>query len=257
MPPYLQFDFARTPVTLIIAAIALALEVVCTFDDGRRIYYMNDLQLAIWWQIWDGQWWRPVTTALLHGHLLHALFNIAWLLVFGQAIERWLGPARTLGLYVLLAYMSMLPEYVWSEHTTVGLSGVLYGLVGFCWIGRAQRDDLAEVCTPAVMQMMLAWLVFCAVASHVRIMPVANVAHVCGLVFGLLYGLAVWGPWRRGSRVAAVAATLAVFSLLYAAPWHEHYQYVQRLRELRQLELHGIRIVPWQDDDTVEDRGEK
>jgi membrane associated rhomboid family serine protease len=246
MPPFLQFEFGRTPVTLIIAAVALALEVVCTFDDGRRLFYMNDLHLAIWWQIWDFEWWRPATTALLHGNLLHALFNIAWLLVFGQAIERWLGPVRTLGLYVLLAYMSMLPEYAFSEHTAVGLSGVLYGLLGFCWVGRGKREDLAEVCTPTVMQLMLGWLLFCAVASHFDLMPVANVAHVSGLIFGLLYGLAVFGPGsRRLWQGVALAATLGVLSLLYAAPWHPHYKYAQDLRELRQLERAGVRLLPW------------
>ncbi|MFO0896984.1 MAG: rhomboid family intramembrane serine protease [Pirellulales bacterium] len=245
MPPFLQFDFRRTPVTLIIAGVALALEVVCTFDEPRRLYYLNDLRLAIWWQIWDGELWRPATTTLLHGNLLHALFNISWLLVFGQAIERWLGPLRTLGLYVLLAYTSMVPDYVWTEQTAVGLSGVLYGLVGFCWIGRGTRDDLAEVCTPAVMQLMLAWLLFCVVTTHFDLMPVANMAHVAGLVFGLLYGLAVFGPWRRAFQAAAAAATLAVLSLLYAAPWHEHYQYVQRLHRQRQLEREGVRLIPW------------
>jgi membrane associated rhomboid family serine protease len=248
MTASVQFDFQRTPVTLLIAGAAAVIELASTFDPARREYFLNDLQLAIWWQIWDGQWWRPMTTAILHGNLLHAAFNLGWLLVFGEAIERWLGPARTLALYALLAYVSMLPEYVFDDqgHTAVGLSGVIYGLLGLTWIGRGSRPDLAEVCTPGVMHLMLAWLLFCAVASRFGWLPVANVAHVSGLIFGLLYGLAIFGPGpRRLWQGLAVAATLAVLATMVAAPWNAQYQHAQRVKQFRRLEREGVRFVPW------------
>ena len=68
-------DFNRTPVTLIIMAVSVALDLVCTFDHPRRNFYYNDAQLGIWIQIWEGQLWRPFTTTVLHGGLHPRFFT--------------------------------------------------------------------------------------------------------------------------------------------------------------------------------------
>jgi hypothetical protein len=144
-----EINFKRTPATLIIMAVAVALEVVCTIDDlqggGRRLAYCNDY-LGILPLIWMGELWRPFTSTLMHGDLLHAGFNVYWLLIFGAALENHLGSYRTLGLIVLLGYVSMLPEYVIGSYhreqpiMIVGLSGIVYGLFGMLWIGRHPAD---------------------------------------------------------------------------------------------------------------------
>ena len=152
MLPKPDINFQRTPVTLILAAVAVALELACTFDDaqdgGRRLAYYHD-SLGILPSIWAGELWRPFTTTLLHGGLLHAAFNCYWLVIFGSALENRFGPFRTLGLIVLLGYVSTLPQFIVSNYNTgpkeqiavVGLSGVVYGLFGillvafFLWAG--------------------------------------------------------------------------------------------------------------------------
>ena len=239
-----EFNFQKTPVTLIIAGLCLALEVVCTLDPERRYYYYNDLHLGIWLQIWEGELWRPFTTTLLHGDFLHAAFNLYWLAVFGSVIENWLGSLRTLGLIVLLAYLSSLTEYVLGNYLGfdptggVGLSGVGYGLFGLLWVGGWHRADFREVVNLETVQLMLGWFVFCIFTTYMDWMRIGNLAHAGGLVFGMLIGLAVFRSRPRWLwPPLAVIASLAVLATLYAAPGHEHYEYVlQRHEAERQFE---------------------
>ena len=236
MVPLREINFKRTPVTLIIMAVAVALEVVCTFDPGRRLYYYNDLKLGIRPYIWTGEIWRPFTTTLLHGGLLHAAFNVYWMAIFGPALENRLGSYRTLGLIVLLGYVSMLPQFIVSNYSQppvmiVGLSGVIYGLFGMLLVGRRWHPELEAVCDAGTRQIMIGWFVLCFFLTHFGVIPVANIAHGGGLLFGVLYGLAAFDTRRRLRwTILATAATLLVLSTLIACPGHMGYEAVKHLR---------------------------
>ena len=252
MLPVPAINFNRTPVTLIVAAVAVALELVGTFDESRRLYYYNEF-LGILPSIWEGQLWRPFTTCLMHGGPIHAAFNVYWLVVFGPALENRLGSYRTLGLVVLLGYVSMLPEYIiGSYHRTepvmiVGLSGIMYGLFGMLWVGRRWRPEFTLVCTDGTVQLLGFWFVLCIVLSHFGMMNVANIAHGAGFLFGALYGMALFSP-RHARRwtLAASMVSLLVLSTLIAAPGHEGYEFVRsRARAARQIEQ--LRQIPFGD----------
>jgi len=241
-----EINFKRTPVTLIIMAVAVALEVVCSFDDpqggGRRLAYYNDY-LGILPRIWAGELWRPFTSTLMHGDLLHAAFNVYWLLIFGAALENHLGSYRTLGLLVLLGYVSMMPEYViGSFHLDlrredpimiVGLSGIVYGLFGMVFIGRRWRPEFEAVCSTLTAQILMGWFFLCIVLTYAGYMRVANIAHAAGFIFGVLYGQAVFERrHRRRWTIAAIIASGLVLSTLIVCPGHSGYEHVKRTRRL-------------------------
>lgn len=234
MLPGVTIDFRRTPVTLILTATAAALELVCQLDPDRREFYLNDFKLGMWWQIWIGQWWRPFTCTLMHGSLLHAAFNLYWALLLGTVLESWMGPALFLGLFALLAYVSSLAEFVWSNYDQlhaglVGMSGVVYGLLGFLWAGGRWRADFRYVANPQTMQMMMAWFFACIFFTNAGVLPVANVAHGAGLVMGALTGFAVCDPRYRWPWTAAavIVAGLTLTTLFYC-PGHHGYIVAQR-----------------------------
>lgn len=234
-----EMDFRRTPVSLIIAAVAVALEVVFTFDEPRRIFYYNQY-LGILPSIWEGQIWRPFTTALVHGNLIHAAFNVLVFLSFGPALEVRFGSYRYLGLVVLLGYLSMLPQFLVSTYAArpvmiVGLSGIIYGLFGILLVGRRWHRDLAEVCDANTVQFLIFWLFLAILLSYLGMLPVANTAHVAGLLFGVLFGLALFDePHRIPWRVLAVVAAFAVLATLIAAPGHMGYEHIKQRRQLEQ-----------------------
>jgi len=238
-----EVDFRRIPVTVSLAVVIAAIEIVCTLDPDRRFYYYCDLRLGILSPIWAGEVWRPATTTLLHGNLIHALFNLYWLWIFGQVLEERLGSLRFLTLCVLLAYVSMLPEFlvvnyrreVGGQVPIVGFSGVIYGLFGLLWVGRRWRPEFRGVCTDDVVRMMLAWAALCVGLTWTRIMPVANIAHGSGLLFGVLYGWAAFAERRRSWQLAAALATLAVLATLLGFPGHRGYETTRRTQRFEQL----------------------
>jgi len=241
MLPLPELDFRRTPVTLIIAAVAVALEVVCSLDEARRLYYYN-AAFGILPSIWSGQGWRPFTTALMHGSWRHALFNVTMFVTFGSVLEVRFGSFRFLGGVVLLGYLTMLPQFLVSTYDgsplpmIVGLSGILYGLFGILLVGRRWHSDLAVVCDTNTVQFLIFWFFLCVVLTHFGILPVANTAHGAGLLFGVLFGLAIFGTPRRILwRVLAAVSTFVVLATLVICPGHPWYERVKQKKQLQQL----------------------
>lgn len=226
-----EIDFRRTPVTLILTALALALQVVCFLVPGQFEAYYDGWKLGIDFHIWVGEFWRPFTTTLLHGDPLHALFNVYWMAVFGPAVENLIGSYRTLGLIIVLATVSSLAELLIPSYfefpvgRMVGLSGVVYGLFGICWIGSRHRTEFLLVCDPLTVQILLAWLLICIPLTAFNVFNVANIAHGAGLLMGVLVGLAFFETRRRWlwASLAGIIA-LAAFASMMGFPTHPVYE---------------------------------
>ena len=233
MIPRPQIDFQRTPVTLIVAAVAVALELASMLRPELRDYYLDDLKLGMLSTIWEGEVWRPLTSSLLHVNLIHAAFNVYWLVTFGTVLEPYFGSYRYFGLLVLLAYVSAMPQFLLSnldtpldaQHGAVGLSGVGYGLFGLLWVGRRWRTDFGDVCNDDTVRLFVLWFFLCVALTYLHIMPIGNVAHGAGLLFGALYAEAALARRRRRLWIAAAAiASLLVLATVIAAPGHPLYQ---------------------------------
>jgi membrane associated rhomboid family serine protease len=79
----------------------------------------------------DGEWWRLITSAFLHGGLLHITFNMLFLWWFGRPLEAFLGPARYIGIYVVSALAGAAGSLLVAPTTpTVGASGAVFGILG-------------------------------------------------------------------------------------------------------------------------------
>jgi membrane associated rhomboid family serine protease len=74
-----------------------------------------------------------VTYAFLHGDFMHLALNLGFLLAFGSFVERHLGLARYLLLFVLTAVIGALTEYAFRAAeplALIGASGAVYGMTG-------------------------------------------------------------------------------------------------------------------------------
>src|SRR5438445_16083 len=97
------------------------------FDVTRFIAYP--------WRVADGEVWRLVTCTLLHGSIIHLLFNASLFLRFSVVIDNWLGPWFALLLYAMLAMSTSAAQLLVSPYIVlVGASGVVYGFFGFLWV---------------------------------------------------------------------------------------------------------------------------
>lgn len=146
-----------------------------------------------------GQWWRLITPMLIHFGFLHLAMNSLWYWELGRRIESYQGALALLGLTLVFSLASNVAQYSFSGPSLFGgLSGVLYGLLGHCWIYQRLAPNSAYRLPPGVLVMMLAWLLICmtGVFELLQFGSIANAAHVGGLVAGCLTGLC-GGLWQR------------------------------------------------------------
>ena len=139
-----------------------------------------------------GQWWRLITPMLIHFGLLHLTMNALWYWVLGQRIEARQGPWTLLGLTLLFSLASNLAQYSFSGPALFGgLSGVLYGLLGHCWLFQRLAPTAEYQLPRGVLVMMLAWLLICmtGIFELLQFGAIANAAHVGGLLAGCTTGL--------------------------------------------------------------------
>ncbi|WP_097303241.1 rhomboid family intramembrane serine protease [Pseudomonas chlororaphis] len=139
-----------------------------------------------------GQWWRLVTPMLVHFGFLHIAMNGMWYWELGRRIEQRQGSINLLGLTLLFSLVSNYAQYLFSGPSLFGgLSGVLYGLLGHCWIYQLLSPNPAYRLPRGVLAMMLVWLLICmsGLISVIGFGEIANAAHVGGLLVGCLTGL--------------------------------------------------------------------
>jgi len=125
----------------------------------------------------------------LHFGELHIVFNLLWLWYFGQQLETIQKSWQFLLIVVLTSFAANTTQYLSSQASNFGgMSGVVYGLVGYAWIlhnfvpGKKMRLN-SSIFVVFIIALVLMELV----ASS----WIATAAHVGGLVAGLIAGLFV------------------------------------------------------------------
>jgi GlpG protein len=138
------------------------------------------------------EWWRLITPTFLHFSLTHLIFNCLWIYILGSKIEIIDGKGIFLTLFLISGLSSNLGQYfITGDYLFGGLSGVVYGLLGYCFIldldNRGQRYDLPI----ALYIFMFIWLLigFTGLLKIFGFGNVANIAHLVGMIAGFILGL--------------------------------------------------------------------
>ena len=158
-----------------------------------------------------GELWRLVTTILPHGGILHLVFNVYWLWVFGTLVEEEYGHFKTALLILLFAIGSSAWEFA-ILIGGIGLSGVGYGLFGLLWMLSKHDERFHDAVDTRTVQLFVGWFIFCIIGTLTKIFPVANIAHGVGAVLGILVGLAITQKENRAPLIAGTAA-IVLFGL--------------------------------------------
>ena len=140
----------------------------------------------------NNEWWRLITPTFLHFSMTHLVFNCLWIYILGQRIEKLDGLSVFLFIFILTGILSNAGQFFWTQQYLFGgLSGSVYGLLGYCFIieldGRHGRYGLPE----ALYLFMFIWLLvgFTGVLSFFGFGNVANTAHLIGMIAGFIIGL--------------------------------------------------------------------
>lgn len=143
----------------------------------------------------SGQVWRLFTPDFLHFSWTHIIFNSVMLWFLGSQIEWFDGRGRLVLLFIITSLFSNGLQYIVSGPFFGGLSGVVYGILGYCWL--SQRKAPRFQFPPALVTFAVVWMVigFTPLPEMLGLGRMANEAHLGGFVAGL--ALAAVLPVRR------------------------------------------------------------
>lgn len=142
--------------------------------------------------IHGGQLWRLITPIFLHGNIIHLAFNVWATVIEGTLIETRRSTRTMLALVLLSAVASNVGQYVYVLNfypnlvPWVGISGVGYAMFGYLWMKGLYEPEQGMILHPSSVRIMLGWLLL----GFTGLFPMANGAHVVGLIVGVLFGLA-------------------------------------------------------------------
>ena len=150
----------------------------------------------------DAQYWRLVTPVFLHFGWLHIVFNCLWLWDLGGRVEQVMGHFNMLMLFLVIAVVSNVSQFAFGGAGLFGgMSGVVYGLLGFSWVAPLLQPAWQIQPPRGIMLLMVGWLVACMVGM-VEVLgfgAIANAAHTGGLLCGVVLGAAFGALSRTGS----------------------------------------------------------
>ncbi|UTW46001.1 rhomboid family intramembrane serine protease [bacterium SCSIO 12696] len=142
--------------------------------------------------------WRWLTPIFLHFGVSHVLFNCLWLWVFGHRLEHVCGKAFLFWLIIATGLGGNLAQYLWSPAVPFGgMSGVVYGLMGYVWLRQRQNPHPLLAFPPMLFGMMFIFLVLGITGTLSQLMGsgIANAAHLGGLVVGMAIAMFT-ASWR-------------------------------------------------------------
>ncbi len=130
---------------------------------------------------------NTLSPMFLHFGEMHLVFNMLWLWYFGRQLESLQSHWWFLGLVVSAAFVSNTAQYLALGYNNFGgMSGVVYGLVGYSWIIHyfMPRSNLV------INNSMFVFFVIALTAMEIFASSwIATAAHVAGLGTGLVLGL--------------------------------------------------------------------
>ncbi len=194
---------------LTVALMAISIVVAVVSRAGGNTSSIMGLFITKWeagggyiqWQeglpeILSGQVWRLFTPMFIHFGIMHILFNMLWLRDLGSMIEARESSWRLLLLVLLTSAGSNLAQYSISipgfptlsggSPMFGGMSGVVYGLLGYVWMRGKFDPSSGLFLHKSTVTMMMVWLVLCFTGL---LGPIANLAHLFGLLIGMGAGL--------------------------------------------------------------------
>jgi membrane associated rhomboid family serine protease len=141
----------------------------------------------------QGDWYRLVSYAFLHGGFIHILFNMLMLWWFGRPLEALLGRGRFLAVYFVSILAGAAGALIVSPQVpTIGASGAVFGILG---AGLVLERNRINVFGGSALIIVVLNLVLSFTLSYVSIG-----GHIGGLIGGALCVLAL-SAFGRGHAV--------------------------------------------------------
>lgn len=179
----------KAPVTmalLVIIAIVFAFEVLThAYESDAAMVAMGAIVPGL---VQRGELWRLIASMFLHGGWLHWLANSWALYQLGTLYEVLFGSKRFALIYFATGIGAGVASSLYNHGPAVGASGAIFGIMG-AFIFSIQRSPLYrhQPWTRGLIGQLVFWIVV-NIAIGYSLPFIDNVAHIGGLISGLLLG---------------------------------------------------------------------
>ena len=157
----------------------------------------------------EGEWWRLLSSAFLHGNILHLGMNMLVLWIIGPPLEEYFGHGKYTLVYVVSALAGAAGALIWSPTApTVGASGAIWGIMGAALLLEARK---IWVFGGQAMGLVVFNLLFTFLIPGISIG-----GHIGGLIGGALCALAFSSMRRSPTLATLTMAAVGVVSVMVA-----------------------------------------
>jgi rhomboid protease GluP len=221
---------AATPVAYVTPVLILACVAVYALMvySGVSPLWPSGSQLVGWGAnegariILRHEYWRLISSAFVHGGLIHLALNMWSLLVIGPLVERLYGNAAYAVLYLAAGVGGAIASVAWSPvRVSVGASGAICGVLGaLVAFLLVHRRSIPLLVLRPLRANAIGYVVFIAILGAL-VPNIDQQAHLGGLAVGFVGGLVLSRPWpvRKGkwTGLRRVAVTILIAASLEGA----------------------------------------
>jgi rhomboid protease GluP len=213
----LYYKYQRTYTGICVSILLIAFHVAITISDKSDMFVKTYGSSA--YHILHKEWYRSVTSLMLHAGLLHLMGNIAGIIVFGTAVCTIMGWGVGWLMIVITGMVGNLMNALLYEsgHISVGASTAIFGAIGMLSVHQffekiKQSGHKMKAFLP--LSCGLALLGILGSGAHTDVM-----AHLfgffAGIVSGSLYRLFVKRPIRKEYQAGTVLVTVCLLALAW------------------------------------------
>jgi membrane associated rhomboid family serine protease len=204
-------DFTGTALLLLIIVVVMIREVALG-GISPSIKLLESMGGTYFDAIQRGEFWRFLTSPLLHGNLNHIVYNAFALLIFGLILEGRAGLTALLFAFVVTGVTGALTSSLLGSHhiISVGASGAIFGILGFSAVyGLYQAREWWDRLKISLLY------VFMNLFGTFFIANVDQFAHFGGLLGGFALGFL----WRNPPALARRILLFISLGLLTLGTW--------------------------------------
>lgn len=165
----------------------------------------------------NGQIFRLITYAFLHGSLIHLITNMYSLWIIGSQVENNLGKVRMIIIYFISALCGGMLSCIFNDGISVGASGAIFGLMGaLVYFGMHYRLYLHDALKNKLIPVILVNLII-----GFSITGIDNYCHIGGLIGGFLASMACGVPEskNKSEKVNGIILLLIFISFMAYLIW--------------------------------------
>ena len=134
----------------------------------------------------NGEYWRLLTCTLMHGSVIHIIFNGFALYIIGLMVIKISGFFHFISVFLVTALCGSIFSFLFTPaEMSVGASGGIMGLIGFILIISIKSKDIPR----NILKSMVTTIIMVAIVGIAGYEMIDNAAHLGGLLGGILMAL--------------------------------------------------------------------